>query len=158
MTVYTLEETKPLKPTAKAIQYVIEDSGCWKCVSHPVHSTGYTRVCRNGRKVKLHRYAYELMKEPIPEGNVLRHNCDDAACVNPDHMTPGTQVDNIYDMWERDRVPLGSARKNSKLTEEDIPKIYHDPRFLHVIADDYGVTKCTIFAIKHRKTWKQVEV
>lgn len=49
-----------------------------------------------GRKVFLaHRVAYELFVGPIPDGMTLDHKCRERACVNPDHLEPVTNRENI---------------------------------------------------------------
>lgn len=42
----------------------------------------------------------ELVGDPGP---VLRHRCDNPPCINPAHLEPGTQADNVRDMAERGR-------------------------------------------------------
>ncbi len=41
-----------------------------------------------------HRFAYELLVGPIPEGMVLDHLCHNRACVNPDHVQVVTMPEN----------------------------------------------------------------
>ena len=54
---------------------------------------------------RLHRIAWEAHNaEPIPEGMVVRHTCDNPACINPEHLVLGTCKDNTYDMLERKRA------------------------------------------------------
>jgi hypothetical protein len=48
-----------------------------------------------GRKVQAHRYAWESLVGSIPEGFVLDHLCRVRACVNPDHLEPVTNLENV---------------------------------------------------------------
>lgn len=63
---------------------------------------------RSNRQVMAHRFAYELMIGPIPDGFTLDHTCHTAdtacrggkacmhrRCVNPGHATPRTLAENI---------------------------------------------------------------
>lgn len=47
----------------------------------------YADVRRKGTHMLAHRVAYELYKEPIPEGRRLWNTCGVTTCVNPDHWT-----------------------------------------------------------------------
>jgi hypothetical protein len=49
----------------------------------------------NGRAVRAHRYAYEQLVGPIPEGLVLDHLCRNRLCINPLHLEPVTIGENI---------------------------------------------------------------
>lgn len=69
----------------------VEDSGCWRWLRY-VDPSGYGRV---GRNQAAHRKTYEALIGPIPPGLVLDHLCRNRACVNPAHLEPVTERDNI---------------------------------------------------------------
>lgn len=51
-----------------------------------------------------HRLAYTYAIGEIGPGLVVRHRCDNAPCVRPDHLETGTQQQNVQDMVERGRA------------------------------------------------------
>lgn len=56
--------------------------------------TGYKRV---------HRVAWEVVNGPIPGGLYILHKCDNPACFRPDHLSMGTQADNMRDAIKKAR-------------------------------------------------------
>ena len=50
----------------------------------------------DGRKLVLaHRFAYELLRGPIPEGMTIDHLCRTRSCVNPEHFEVVTRGENV---------------------------------------------------------------
>ena len=47
------------------------------------------------RSVLAHRYSYELNVGPIPDGLQIDHLCRVHPCVNPTHLEPVTQRENV---------------------------------------------------------------
>ena len=68
-------------------------NGCWLWTKGIQHH-GHAQFGVNGKAVPAHRFAYELMVGPIPEGLVLDHLCSTPACVNPAHLEPVTPREN----------------------------------------------------------------
>ena len=64
---------------------------------------GYAYAYIDGRKMRAHRWAWEQVNGPIPEGMIVRHICDQPDCINERHLLLGTQRDNIHDMLARRR-------------------------------------------------------
>lgn len=68
-------------------------SGCWKWLGYKVKG-GYGRFWFEGRDVMAHRFAYELVVGPIPEGKEPDHTCNNPGCVNPGHLEIKTHREN----------------------------------------------------------------
>lgn len=82
------------------------ESGCWEWQGTLFSATGYGRFYFKGKDNTTHRVSYELTNGPIPEGLVVRHECDNPLCVNPAHLIPGTLKQNTRDMIDRGRSTL----------------------------------------------------
>ncbi len=79
---------------------------------------GYGQAIIGGKHYVTHRFAYELLVGPIPEGLLLRHTCDNPRCCNPDHLIPGTDQDNAQDKSERGRFSSRVRRLTPAEIEE----------------------------------------
>ena len=74
--------------------YVVDAaSGCW--VWQRSTTRGYGSLTRDGKTMYAHRFAYELHIGPIPTGLVIDHLCRNPLCVNPHHLEPVTQRENV---------------------------------------------------------------
>lgn len=80
-------------------------SGCWIWIGPLVgiDGYGYGVIVVNKKRVRAHRFSWEMVHGPIPAKGWILHKCDVTACVNPDHLYVGTPLDNFLDTVSRKR-------------------------------------------------------
>lgn len=74
---------------------------CWLYTGR-LSVDGYARFGVDGRQTFVHRFAYELLVGPIPDGLTIDHLCFVTYCQNPAHMEPVTRAENASRMRNRD--------------------------------------------------------
>jgi hypothetical protein len=73
--------------------YVHFTPSCWEWTAY--RHDGYGRFNEGSRIARVHRFAYELLVGPIPDGLTIDHLCRNRACVNPAHLEPVTVKVNV---------------------------------------------------------------
>lgn len=139
-----------------------QNNGCVKCISHCTDKDGYVRIRKNGKHDRLFRVLYEQKNGKIPKGMVLRHLCNNAWCVNTDHLKIGTYKENYQDMVDCGRDLKGKPKikirgeKNgkNKLTEQQVKEIYLSDLKNSELAKLYNVSKTNIIYIRQKKQWQ----
>lgn len=124
-------------------------SQCWPWKGG-TSDAGYGRFKLDGKLISPHRFAYEQLNGPIPEGSgyhgtVVRHQCDTPQCVNPYHLQIGSQLDNVRDMDAKGRRVNAQSRL---LTPDQIEAIKRDPRTERAISAAYGISKTHVGDIR----------
>jgi len=79
---------------------------CWLWVGC-VNERGYGKFGGGGsakRSMYAHRFIYEEIRGPLPEGACVLHRCDTPRCVNPAHLFLGTRGDNFNDAVWKGRI------------------------------------------------------
>lgn len=153
---------------------------CW-IFNGPVANHGYANfwymsetqldpVTGKNRKRYITAHRFSALIEPRlgtkinAQGACVMHHCDNKVCVNPNHLTVGTQKENIHDMIAKGRTnyvaPIGEANGKSKLTEAQVKEIrsLYKPGVVSYrqIAEQYGMHEDSIrYAVNIG--WKHVK-
>jgi hypothetical protein len=80
-----------------------QESGCWLWIGAK-GAGGYGAFFWDNKKWTAHRFTYAVFMGGIPFGMVVDHLCQNKACVNPAHLEPVTQGENI----RRSRQGIGA--------------------------------------------------
>lgn len=125
---------------------------CWLWNGHRA-SFGHGLLCRNKKQQLAHRLSYEINVGDIPAGLVVRHKCDVASCVNPDHLETGTQRDNIQDAVKRGRWQKGERSGKTFLKSDQVLEIYKSEGMYTEIGEKFGIRPNLVRSIKIGRTW-----
>jgi hypothetical protein len=155
--------------------YVKKGDECWEWMGNR-SAAGYGRLWWKGKMRQAHVVSWWLANGRRPRLNVL-HDCDNRACVRPEHLSTGTQRRNMREAAERGRVhrpvgetngthtrpdcfPRGEERSWSKLTDEKVRearrRVAAGER-VYPMAREYGVSGPTLYDAVKGKTWRHVK-
>lgn len=144
-------------------RYIRCDSGCWEWQAART-SAGYGHFTpTKGVRSYAHRFAWQEVNGPIPEGMHICHKCDNPRCCNPDHLFLGTHLDNIRDRQSKGRTRTGTLRgedhPSAKFTAEEIRSIRARAaagETRTALARELNVTIACISLITLRRHYKEV--
>lgn len=149
-------------PVAERLEHLsmpVTECGCWIWLGATVPD-GYGGIDIGDKKVRAHRASWEAHRGPIPDGMCVLHRCDIPACINPDHLFLGTQLENIADRTKKRRGKNprkpGESHPNSKLSDEAVRFIRNSDLAQQVLAQRYGVSRPHISLIRSGKRWSHV--
>ena len=117
--------------------------GCWEWPGAKFLS-GYGLIESKGKQLRAHRVAWELENGPIPDGYMVRHTCDNRACVNSAHLLLGTHQDNMQDMSSRNR-------QKRKLTHDQVRYIRYSDATASNLAEVFGIRINQVYRLRNRK-------
>lgn len=80
------------------------ESGCHEYTGY-INRLGYGDIVFKGETWKVHRLLWVCLHGPIPRwpDGVIIHSCDNRKCINPAHLSLGTQKENIIDGVQKGR-------------------------------------------------------
>lgn len=154
---YTLDD----KLDARTIR---QPSGCWEVQGHALHS-GHVQISIGSPwnppyiRVRAHVFAWERATgQKVPRGKVVMHSCDNPRCVNPAHLSVGTQHDNILDSIHKGRYNCFGIQKLNAEQVREIRALYATGRYTQKeIGERFGVAKNTVCGIINRRSWNHLD-
>ncbi len=121
---------------------------------------GYGQFWSGEKMVQAHRHSYAQKYGPIPAGKIVMHSCHIRACVNPAHLSLGTDRENLAERDRLGRQAHGSRHANSKLDDAKVRAIrqrYADGETGSSLAREYGVKQPTISQVICGRNWRHVK-
>ena len=121
MTYYKYDE-HTIKAQSRFDKNYDKTDNCWNYKSR-LNKEGYGHISINIAKkehvLRAHRFSWMIANQQDwpADKPVARHICNNPACVNPAHIIPGTQQENVQDMIKSGRSklrngwPKGLSRK-----------------------------------------------
>lgn len=117
---------------------------------------GYGQMWWKGKRRRASKLSYEEAHGPLPAGILACHTCDIPACIDLDHLFPGTSKQNTRDMLAKNRHAKGERAGSARLTADKVRAIRSDGRTIATIAKEYGIAQTTVGFVKRRITWSHV--
>lgn len=82
----------------------LSDDECWPWTGNTASIRRYGRFSIDGKSRVATHVSWEIANnKPFPDGLFGCHTCDNPICVNPKHIWPGTQTENMQDCMAKGR-------------------------------------------------------
>lgn len=98
-----LTEAKKCPPKPFHIMNIEAPGGCWE-LGTQLHPDKINMTAPNGYDIETHTYRFVFLfcsAIVVDPSDVVRHQCNNRACIRPDHMLLGTQAQNMLDEERR---------------------------------------------------------
>ena len=120
-------------------------------------SDGYGQVRHGKLMLKAHKESYRRAKGDLPQGEVVRHVCNNPKCFNADHLTSGTVQDNSDDMVRAGRQAKGEKNGRAVVSAEDVEEIRiireDEGLSYRALGELYGIGISQVFRICKGESW-----
>lgn len=134
------------------------DNGCIEYTG-TLTRDGYGQFWHDGHWL-AHRAAWVLEHGDIPKSLEIMHSCDNRRCINIEHISLGTHIENMQDCKQKGRNNISGAgfgnKNGRRLTKDQASDIKTSSDKVIELAKRYDVCATSIRNIKTGKTWKNV--
>ena len=137
------------------LRSIKKDNGCIE-YKYSLDQAGYGHICHNGDQLRASRFIWEYNNGKIPNGLLVCHKCDNPPCINIDHLFLGTYKDNNNDMINKNRMPLGENRAQSRLSNNNVIEIYRSKLKTKELMKKFNINRSHVNAIRRKVCWKSV--
>lgn len=133
-----------------------------KYLQGSLDKSGYLRFRLKGKNVSIHRMVLEAFS-PRPDMTLLEVNHIDGNKTNNKlgNLEWVTHQENmthaVHNNLTQNCSNVGIKNGRAKLTEEQVRAIRQDNRTCQEIANEYGLVKSTVSAIKNYRLWRNVK-
>lgn len=133
---------------------------CWEFQGRPGRNGYRTMRVAGAPTQAAHRLAFFAWAGYMPAPDtMMRHACDNPQCVRPEHLSPGSQLENMADRDERGRTIRGEDQHCSVLLESDIHEIRLKKSWgwaNRAIARELGVSAATVDRVVNGVLWRHI--
>lgn len=130
-------------------------NACWPWGGAP-DKDGYGQIWDGpaGKMKRAHKISAEIHHGPA-HGRIVMHSCDNPSCCNPNHLSYGTNADNVADKISKNRHAKGERQGHSKLTEAQVAAIRsRADEGYRKLCDEFQLAPSTVYRIWHGQAWQ----
>ncbi len=139
----------------KTVTYWVDNNDCWICNSHRTCG-GYPRIkTAEGKNTRMHRAVFidYFHITNISSKIVVRHECNNKLCINPNHLLPGFSKHNTEDMVRAGSLK-GIKNPTCVLTENQALEIKNNTTDSSKdLQERHNVTRYVVYGIQKGRTW-----
>lgn len=131
------------------------NTGCYLWSAGRVGSMGYGKYYHEGRQRPAHVVAFTVGGGVLTEDRPrVLHACDQPLCCRWDHLSAGSQGENIHQMMARGRLVIGVKMKISA-TIADLIRVEYSQGGVSqkALGVRYGISESMVCHIVNRRRW-----
>jgi len=134
------------------------ESGCIEFIGKRYNNSEHGRTQNGNVTMAAHRYAWELVNGPIPDGIYILHKCDNLICINLDHLyTVNDSVDDVSivkQAWNLDEK-YGRSKLSVTSVMEILDRLGRGEKG-YEIAKSHNISAIMVSMIKLGECWEHI--